>query len=60
MSEQENIEHKLRRRRGLAPIQAEALTKKFETAEDLHWTCPLCKTKYTGTKEELMKGCGCG
>ena len=60
MSQQSKVEHALRKRRGLTSIKAEALAKEFETAGDLHWTCPVCKTKYTGTKEELMGGCYCG
>ena len=60
MRDQQNIEHALRKRRGLTPIKSEALSSVFETSSDLHWTCPLCKTRYTGTKEDLMGGCYCG
>lgn len=60
MSQQAKVEHALRRRRGLIPIKAEALAKEFETAENLHWTCPKCKIMRTGTKKKLMEGCDCG
>lgn len=51
------IEHALRRRHGMDAGKAEDLTSMMEKAEDLHWTCPKCKTKRVGTMKELMQGC---
>lgn len=44
----------------MSSLKSKALTKSFVEADDLHWTCPKCKSKYMGTMDELMLGCSCG
>lgn len=47
----------------LKPMSAERraqIQSGFATATDLHWICPKCKTKLTGTLTQLKEGCPCG
>lgn len=58
MIDQQKAEAALNRRAGrMGKLGQAKIDKMFNEADDLHWTCPECSTKRTGTLEELKQGC---
>lgn len=50
------IESALKRRTG-DPEHAKRVTEHFEAQNDLYSYCPHCKTRITGTLQELLTHC---
>lgn len=57
MSDRRLIEQAIKRRVGISTSRANLLTEGFLKADNLHWTCPDCKTTLRGTLTEIQQGC---